>query len=137
MSVTFGLAGDSGFVDCPKGCPRLPHGAYEGEVEASCCGECFGLGYVSNPLSLNLANTNARDLLAFLGLPSEEYGEIRSRELQRRIEICSLERDEGRPTVVDEGLILCGRSPRRMQEYLSTLLDICEEAGDLGMITWG
>lgn len=87
---------------------------------------------------LNCANGNARDLLQALGLDSDElYGSCRARDLRERAERVMRVPDGGIEPEQDGRVIYCGRQPGRMHDYCRALLDLCERAGDLGVIGWG
>lgn len=97
---------------------------------------------------LNLANVNARDLLALLGVATDPSGydlcgSMRAKELLRR---CVAARalvgaDRGRLGYAEarEGraaLVVGCRPAGRMAEYVEKLVALCDRAGDLGVICW-
>lgn len=89
---------------------------------------------------LNVANMNARDLLEVLGFEggSRLYGELRGAELRARIQAARRKPDVGKPDERVCGRItILGREPGRMTEYLDVLEQLCDTAGDLGLIVWG
>lgn len=115
------------------------------------CAECHGFdhddclncfqGKVRPEVSLNVANVNAGDLLRFLGIAcaneGDLYGEIRSRDLSALIASKAGSKDSGRLGQVTERIVDCGRPSERMAQYLATLANLCDIAGDLGIISWG
>ena len=91
---------------------------------------------------VNLSGVNARVLLTRLGLTPGEVlvGDIRARELATR---CKAELtpekmalDEGEEGFSEGRFHFFGRSPGLINERIRELLDLCSQAGDLGVITW-
>lgn len=91
-------------------------------------------------LEYNFANTNAVELLQYLGIePCDEFGicgSILSRRLRRKIE-AFLEKEEPakRKMQVNGRVIECADT-RGHHDRARKLLDLCDKAGDLATIYW-
>lgn len=88
---------------------------------------------------VNLANGNALDLLAWVGLPVDYCGHVSARDLapklRRRLWDVERNHDEG-ITPVSEGRVhYGGRRPGYLRERCEWLLATCERAGDR-LIAW-
>lgn len=121
MSVTFNIAGE-----------RFDYDALPGR----------GNGF-------NLSNANARDLLAWIGLPESYYDDLcgeldahaTAARCRRRLWPEARNLDAEKPGHVDAApgratLIDCGRDAGYLQERTRWLLALCERAGDRA-ITFG
>jgi hypothetical protein len=95
---------------------------------------------------VNVSNTNARDLLIRLGLGDEPgdnelRGNRRAKDLARRCrdELTAEKKnqDTGIEGFSDGRFHFGGRSPGLLNRRIQELLDLCERAGDLGVIYWG
>lgn len=92
---------------------------------------------------INLANTNARELLRWLGLPNGEgelSGDAPAAEIaarcRRRLWPEARNEDPGVPATREGRVIDCGRRPGYLPEKVALLLALCEGAGDR-RLTWG
>lgn len=89
---------------------------------------------------MNLANTNARELLRRLELDYEDlWGDMRATELAKKCEeaLNSGEEDLGLPPRLEaRNMIFGGRPPGRIDERLRQLKKLCDRAGELGVIEW-
>jgi len=86
----------------------------------------------------NLANTNARALLAALNLDDEDLtGEARARDLVPALKRLAKTPDPGEPMVVTGNFTDCGRDAGYLQKRANELLELCQKAGELGVIAWG
>jgi hypothetical protein len=88
---------------------------------------------------MNLANGNALDLLAWVGLTVDYAGHVSARELapkvRRRLWDVDRNHDEG-ITPTSEGRVhYGGRAPGYLRERCERLLAICERAGDR-LVAW-
>lgn len=93
---------------------------------------------------MNLSNVNAKELYIRLGFDTfagECFGEMRARELAGlcRRELTPTKRclDVGLPPHNERGYTFAGRPAGRINMRIKELLDLCERAGDLGLISWG
>lgn len=145
MSVTFGFA-DPDDTPCRScGSPYRTHTQVEGE-EPTCPGMPGSTFY-----GLNLNGSNALDLLRWLGLPAEEYGEHSAADLaarcQRRLWEADRNHDPAIPAAEEGGpgtgqcrVIYVGRRPDYLREKAADLLKLAEQAratGEGAVITWG
>jgi hypothetical protein len=83
---------------------------------------------------VNLHNEGAGDLLEWLGLPRQLWGEIDARELaprcRRRLWDVARNDDAGRAPLVEGRFIDCGRRPGYLRERTAELLRLAERAGE-------
>lgn len=94
---------------------------------------------------INLANSNAREVLEHLGQFGDElYGELRGTELVRLCEVALKSNifdggtdDLEEATVGYATVIQCGRRPGYLTEKFNLLREMGVRAGDLGVVTWG
>jgi len=94
---------------------------------------------------LNLSNSNAANLLEWLGYPTlaeDLYGSIPARELRTRCEKALLRPLDG-PVAQEKSIgaggavfIRCERWPGYLHERTDDLLKLARAAGDLGYITF-
>jgi hypothetical protein len=85
---------------------------------------------------MNVANVNAAEILGALGITSKCYGTIRASDLAKRISAFKGP-DPAFPASEDGRVIFGGRTEGYLGERFAKLLNICKQAGDLGMIEWG
>lgn len=96
---------------------------------------------------INLANTNARDFLAWLGLDAGDlYGsapvvDMRARCMRRLWDV-ERNHDAGRPVEEFKGeggcrVIVCERRPDYLREKTESLLALIKDAPDDELVTWG
>ena len=94
-------------------------------------------------LSINMSNTNARDVAGTLGMTANQYGEYETVPITDFEERCkSILRtmvgkpDEEKQTIVEEGngckFILCGRDEGYVQRRVASLLELSRRARELG-----
>jgi len=116
MSVTFQIVGEPDH--CPIGFPD--------------CIECW-------KRYINMSNSNAGEFIEAFGLGTELYGSLRAVEIERRIKkvLDSGYIDEGSPSQEENRIIYCGRRAGYCNEKAKQLLEMCERAGNLGVISWG
>ncbi len=123
MSVTFLIAGEREY--CAGICDDFT------------CGVCS----TAHERAMNLANVNAYDLLAWLGVTSigdsDCYGELDASDLaarcRRRLWPEARNVDAGRAEEqLSERAVICGRPAGRLQEYAERLLRIAERAYSSG-----
>jgi hypothetical protein len=100
----------------------------------------IGVCVTDDPPSINLANRNAADLLAWLGLPTEDlWGQMPARDLaarcRRRLWLEPRNFDEPLPAQVEGRLINFGRPAGYLRRRTEELLRLAELAGD-DVISW-
>ena len=95
--------------------------------------------YEDGATFLNLANSNACDLLAWVALAVEPCGSANARELaarcRRRLWDVERNHDPARPFHEEGNLIECGRRAGYLRERTAELLSLAERAGD-AVIQW-
>jgi hypothetical protein len=122
MSVTFSIVGDR------RHCADLD------------CEQCLERDLAR---TVNLGNQNARDLLTALGLEADEpgmYGVMGARELSQRCAMVTSKMVTPSAAIapVSEGRVhMGGREEGYVQRRAKDLLALCDQAGQLGRITWG
>lgn len=88
---------------------------------------------------MNLSNTNAMDLMRWLGLPADEYGAVKATEVaakcQRRLWDVARNHDEGKPFQQDGRVIFMARDPGYLREKTERLLKLAQEAGN-DLVIW-
>jgi hypothetical protein len=82
---------------------------------------------------VNLSNVNAADLLEWLALPRDLWGQIDARELaarcRRRLWDVPRNHDPGRAPIVQGRLVTCGRFAGYLRERTADILRLAERAG--------
>lgn len=100
--------------------------------------------HVCTELEMNLANENAYDLMRWLDLTADCYGETRATELaarcRRRLWDEARNHDTGREAYEEKVVngprfVVMGRMPGYLREKTEKLLKIAEAAGE-GMVLW-
>lgn len=107
-----------------------------------------GLGYYAGQEGdeyhnyVNLSGMNARVLLTRLGLDPGEVlmGDLRARDLAERckteLTTEKMDLDGGEEGFTEGRYRFFGRSPGLINKRIQELLDLCSQAGDLGVVTW-
>ena len=133
MSITFSIATES--CDCSRRWCDACDAAWErGEdsPEVFSCEIC--------EVEVNMANGNALDFLAWVGLPVDYCGSVKGSDLapvlRRRLWDESRNHDEGIPSVSEGRVHYMGRRPGYLRERTEQVLALCERAGDRE-VSWG
>ncbi|MEV0135765.1 hypothetical protein AB0H83_45895 [Dactylosporangium sp. NPDC050688] len=91
---------------------------------------------------VNLANGNAADILALLGLPAEPYGEATAEDFLGRVLIATAMLDastadaDGRPEIIDGRWVQFERRPGYLAEKLALLHEVATWAHQHGTDVW-
>jgi hypothetical protein len=95
------------------------------------CDECFAQ-------EVNLSNANAREFLAALDLDAIDLmGEARARDLIPALQrLAEAEPSPELASEIDGRYIVAGRQLGYLQMRAMQLLELCERAGELGVIGW-
>jgi hypothetical protein len=97
---------------------------------------------------VNLCNTNALDLLQWLALPVEDYGQVQARELAARCRrrlwdeprnhddaLSGAERASAIGLAEDDRVVVSGRRAGYLRAQAGRLLAVAESAGE-GLVCW-
>lgn len=146
MSVTFSIQGiheEDGYeLPCPS-CGQSMRDCMDPERRDYDCTACMGYGGPAEmpqpQFELNVANTNALALLAFLGLPAECCGDADPQDILTALALRYDSHAElATDTVVDGNVTHVGRSPFQCARYLEQLTKIATKAAKYDRrVVWG
>ena len=139
MSVTFTISGNAEYCRAHglAGTRTYTCQCVDFPEEGRTCRDCGGTGTVSFedlPFEVNMANGNARNILAALGITGDLWGSMDGRQLLRAIDGCDpawaerAHEESGGPGTGQCRVINCGLSAADVAERLAILREIAAEA---------